>query len=151
MANNQSYAQYYILAINCKFTTLYTNVVPGVEDVLHFGYLACEHSSGPPVPSSWFEQEPAPAEPHKMNTLVEEIFSISSTKSCVYWCSSASDCPYWSIWISTNFPLALLGWYEVFACLLQTLYSIAGLLRSTISKVMTHRSTDRHKYSSFLL
>ena len=25
----------YILAINCNFTTLYTNVVPGVDDVLH--------------------------------------------------------------------------------------------------------------------
>ena len=67
-------------------------MVPGVEDVLHLRNLACEHSFGLPVPSSWFEQEPAPAEPHKMNTLVEEIFYISSTQTCVCWSSSASDC-----------------------------------------------------------
>ena len=53
--------------------------------------LACEHSSGLPVPSSWFKEEPAPAEPHKMNTLVEEIFSISCPQTCVCWSSSASD------------------------------------------------------------
>ena len=27
-------------------------MVPGVEDVLHLRNLACEHSSGPPIPSS---------------------------------------------------------------------------------------------------
>ena len=31
-----------------------------------------------------------PADPHKMNT-VEEIFSISSSLTCVSWSSSASD------------------------------------------------------------
>ena len=33
--NSHKYAQYYILTINCNFKTLYTNVVPGVDDVLH--------------------------------------------------------------------------------------------------------------------
>jgi hypothetical protein len=39
LAKADQYAQYYISAINCNFTTLYTNVVPGEDDVLHLRHF----------------------------------------------------------------------------------------------------------------
>jgi hypothetical protein len=60
-----------------------TNVIPGVDDVLHlrnFGLVntLLVHQCQAP----YLKQELGPADPHRMNT-VEEIFSISSSLTCV--------------------------------------------------------------------
>ena len=57
-------------------------MVPNVEDVLNLIYLACKHSSGPPVPRSQMNKNQHQQNTHKMNPhCYRLIFCYDCSKS----------------------------------------------------------------------